>query len=208
MRTDAATPMEAGGRMAIGAARCGSCKNAIVLAGNSIAGRGRRFATSDGGARYRASMAGARARGWPSTAIAGFSLIEVMMVVVIVGILASIAYPSYVEYIVRSRRATAAACLHDHAQFMERFNALNLRYDRDAAGAEVALPALTCAGDLNSGQTHYSFTLTDIAAATYTVNAAPQGHQASKDTECGTLSLNQAGVRSHSGSGSDRDCWR
>lgn len=138
---------------------------------------------------------------------AGFTLIEVMIVVAIVGILAGVAYPSYVEHVVKSRRATAAACLHDHAQFMERFNALNLRYDRDAAGNAVALPALTCAGDLNSGHTHYSFTLTNVAATTYTINAVPQGSQASKDVKCGTLSLNQAGVRAHSGSGSDRDCW-
>lgn len=138
----------------------------------------------------------------------GFTLIEVMIVVVIVGILASIAYPSYVEHVVRSRRASAAACLHDHAQFMERFNALNLRYDRDTAGNAVALPALACVADLNSGQTHYSFTLTNLAAATYTVNAVPQGNQASRDTKCGTLSLTQAGVRSHGGPGSDRDCWR
>jgi type IV pilus assembly protein PilE len=183
------------------------CRNAGIF------GRVAGFARAGSAARpgrstpLRCTYDGRHLRGRTRTRLAGFTLIEVMIVVAIVAILASIAYPSYVDYVVKSRRATAAACLHDHAQFMERFNALNLSY------AIPALPVLTCVGDLNSGQTHYRFTRdipdTPLAAATtYTVNAVPQGHQAAKDTKCGTLSLNQAGVRTHSGSGSDRDCWR
>ncbi len=67
----------------------------------------------------------------------GFTLIELMITVAIVGILASIAYPSYREYVAKSRRAEARTVLLAAQQWMERFYSENYRYDKNSAGVAV-----------------------------------------------------------------------
>ncbi len=67
----------------------------------------------------------------------GFTLIELMITVAIVAILASIAYPSYKEYVAKSRRAEARSVLMAAQQWMERFYSENYRYDQNSAGVAV-----------------------------------------------------------------------
>jgi type IV pilus assembly protein PilE len=135
----------------------------------------------------------------------GFTLIESMITVAIIAIVAAIAYPSYQDYVIRSRRGSVAVCLTEVSQFMERFYTTNLRYDISTADVVVAIPALQCRTDL---ATHYTISFNGApTATTYAIQAAPQGVQASKDTSCGTLGLNQAGAKSESGTGSVADCW-
>jgi len=128
---------------------------------------------------------------------AGFSLVELMVVVAIIGILAAIAYPSYTDYLIKARRTAAVTCLQQNAQFMERYYTTNLSY----AGAPN--PQL-CDPDLN-GFYNISFSGTP-AQKTFTIQAVPTARQA--DGACGTLTINHQGVRTKSGSAaSAADCW-
>jgi type IV pilus assembly protein PilE len=142
-----------------------------------------------------------------------------MIVVAIIAIIAAIAYPSYINSVVKTKRAAAEGCLSEYANAMERFYTANLRYDKNAAGAAnpiIGNPVpnnaqLGCSTLQNSGA-DYSFSVaataaTANAAATFTITAAPTGAQASRDTKCGTLTLNQAGTRTVSGTGTVADCW-
>ena len=128
----------------------------------------------------------------------GFSLIEVMIAVLIIAVLAAIAYPSYDNHVTNSRRAAAAGCLMERAQFMERYYTTNMSY------ADAPDPA-----QCQDLQGHYAISLpaASLGERTYTLQAEPQGRQASKDTRCGTLSLTHQGVRGVSGSGSVDQCW-
>lgn len=125
----------------------------------------------------------------------GFTLIELMIVVVIMAILASIAYPSYQRYVVKSRRAAATACLQQHAQLMERYYTTNLTY--------VGAAAPTC--EANVARFYNVGFNGAVAARSYALRAAPTGSQS--DALCGNLGLDAQGVRSISGTGTLAECW-
>ena len=139
--------------------------------------------------------------------IGGFTLIELLITIAIMAILATLAYASYDSFVVRSRRAAAAACLQERAQFMERFYTTNLSYFDAAANAAPVLAQ--CDAELQPHyQIGYQVTPTAAAPRVYTLRAVPQGAQATKDNaRCGTLSITQAGVRGRTGSAAVTDCW-
>jgi type IV pilus assembly protein PilE len=142
-----------------------------------------------------------------SRSVRGFTLIEVLIVAVIVAILSAYAYSSYQDSIVRTRRSAAQACLLENAQFMERFYNTNLRYDQTVPGG-AAPPAPTCSSGRDVTDFYaISFAAGTPTATTYTLQAVPQGGQATNDAKCATLGINQAGNKTKSGTGTIDECW-
>lgn len=155
---------------------------------------------------------------WPHAAASGFTLLELTIAVAIIAILAAIAVPSYRTYVVRTNRAAAEACLSQYASYMERFYATNLQYNRIPANPGAATgtanplvgttPSLTldCAGPSQTGN-NYTIIVPAASATGYTIQATPIHAQLRRDTQCGTLTLNQIGTRTRSGTGSLAQCW-
>lgn len=136
----------------------------------------------------------------------GFSLMELMTVMAIIGIIAAFAYPSYNQTIVKTRRNTAKACLSEYVHFMERFYTANLRYDKNDLGTAIVVPTMGCAteGKLND---YYTFSVGNLAAKTFTATATPIASQLRDDKQCGALSIDHAGNRTVSVSGNNAVCW-
>ncbi len=133
----------------------------------------------------------------------GFTLIELMIAVTIVGILAAIAYPAYTSQMQKTRRANCEAGLMQLASFMERDYSRNNRY-RDVLAAGLFTPA-TCPVD-GGGAPSYTLSVTGINAAgtSYVLTATPTAMQAGDS--CGDLTLNHLLQKGASG-GAVADCW-
>ena len=122
---------------------------------------------------------------------AGFSLIEIMVVVAIIAIIATIALPQYREYVTKSRREAGKACLMQAVQQSERVYTNTLSY--------ATIPAaFNCEP---STARFYSVTSANAGPKTYTWSATPRG--AHTDGRCGVLTVNQAGTRGPGTAG----CW-
>jgi type IV pilus assembly protein PilE len=127
----------------------------------------------------------------------GFTLIEVMIVVAVIGILAAIALPSYRESIAKSRRAEARAELLKSEGWLERFYTDNNRYTEPAAGSSNTAFAAKFSQVPATGAANYSITITASISA-YTVSVAPTGSMAGDF--CGTyVKTNVGSITSSSG---------
>jgi type IV pilus assembly protein PilE len=133
----------------------------------------------------------------PAQRSRGFTLIEMMIVVVILAILAAIALPSYQKYVLRSHRAEGQALLSEAAARQERYFAQNNSYASSAAALNMT--------SYVAGLQYYGLAISNVSASTYTLTATATGSQA-RDSECLTLTLDQAGTRGATGTASS--CWQ
>lgn len=131
----------------------------------------------------------------------GFTLIELMIVVAIVGILAAVALPSYSRYIARGHRSAAKAALLDAAQFLERYRSANFKYV-DGLGAAPALPAGVSVAP-KEGTVRYNIAVSAADATSFALTATPTGWV---DATCGNLTLNNLGVKGQA-VGDAATCW-
>lgn len=136
----------------------------------------------------------------PSRNTRGFTLIELMIVVAVVGILTAIAYPSYTEYVRRGHRADARAGLLQAQQWLERAATATGLYP-------TTLPsALTWSGDTNK---RYTIGFKGTATtSSYTLIATRKGAQTGD--KCGDYTLTNVGERGNDNLGTGTttaDCW-
>jgi type IV pilus assembly protein PilE len=137
----------------------------------------------------------------------GFTLIEVMIVVVIISLLSALALSSYGNYIRKARRADAKADLLELAQLIERNYTESNSFALDAAGNAYALEYNT--SPAGGGRVFYNLRFppgTPPTATTYTIEAVPAGPQ-TDDVRCMTLGITQTGAKSASGPGGVAECW-
>lgn len=133
----------------------------------------------------------------------GFSLIELMITVAVIGILTAVALPSYSAYIERGDRASASAALLSAQQFMERFYAANDTYATDRAGNAVALPANLRVAPAESPR--YDLSISAVNGNSYTLTATPRANT----TRCGSLTITNTGVKGISSAvATVAECWR
>lgn len=106
----------------------------------------------------------------------GFTLVEVMIVVLIVGILAALAYPAYQNYVREARRAEAKSELLRLAQVQAKWRVSNISY---AAPLEVSPDVAQ----------YYTFALNGDVT-TFTITATGKNGQ-QNDTDCNVLSIDE-----------------
>jgi len=139
----------------------------------------------------------------------GFTLIEVMIVVAILGVIAAIAFPSYMESVRKSRRADAKSALMAASQAMEKYFTEHQAYyvtatQQATLGSNAADVYPTTSPD---GYYTLSFSVGPTASA-YSLQAAPTAGKGQTSDKCGTFSINQLGAKGVSGGSLNAaTCW-
>ncbi|MBV4456599.1 prepilin-type N-terminal cleavage/methylation domain-containing protein [Pseudomonas sp. COR58] len=125
----------------------------------------------------------------------GFTLIEIMIVIAIIGIVITIGYPSLTEYVKKGRRGEVVSLLSEQAQILERFYSKNNVY--------------TNVTGLSAGNDFYTLTPT-ITDQTFLLTATRKAGTAMATDKCGDFTLTNTGVRSMNNATTGlttKDCW-
>jgi type IV pilus assembly protein PilE len=133
----------------------------------------------------------------PIQNIKGFTLIELITVLLIISVLAIISFPLYTQHLVEAQRDSAKASLLDLASRMENYYLANGSYEA-ATLAELGVNELTEDGG-------YSLAINTASLTSYSLSATPT--EAQNDPVCGNLTLTETGQKGMSGTGTMSQCW-
>lgn len=136
----------------------------------------------------------------------GFSLIELMIVLLIMCILACFSYPSYTQYITDSHRIDGKTALLDLANRMENYYSINNTYEK----ASIATGKDTDVLSSNiSKEGWYTLSITRASESTFSLKAIPLKTQAINDVICQELTINNFGEQGSAPQNKDasKSCW-
>ncbi len=132
-----------------------------------------------------------------NTSINGFTLLEALIVLVILGIVTSIAYPSYQAHLVKAARAEAMVLLLDAANRQEQYYVDNHAYTDTLS--DIGVPETTANG-------YYTISL-EVKDNEFVVKASPIAGPVANDEQCTELKINELGQKLSSGSATTQQCW-
>jgi type IV pilus assembly protein PilE len=140
--------------------------------------------------------------------IAGVTMLELLIVLAIIGIISSIAFPSYQDFVAKAKRTAATAKLLQISDRQQQFFMDRKSYTSDLTDLGYGSDPLVISDDGTTSiatdpESVYSVSLSNVATTTYTITAAPLHGQLARDSDCGSLTLDQAGIRGSGGI----DCW-
>lgn len=133
---------------------------------------------------------------------AGFTLIEVLITVAILGIIAAIALPSYTSYMTKTRRTEAKTLLTEAAGEQQRYYSENNSYADKLT--VIGYPA----DSVESEGGNYTVSVTAQSATSFTLRATRvAGKSQADDAECGDFEINSLGAKNITGTGTVANCW-
>lgn len=140
---------------------------------------------------------------------AGFSLIELMIVLAIIAIIAAIAYPSYERSVLRSHRSDVEALLTQDSQILERCYTQYFMYLQPSGASNNCAPVPLITTSEHGYYTLANSSTSSMTATSYMLTATAQGTQ-QKDTECQTFTLSSTGQKTAQNAGgadNTAQCW-
>jgi type IV pilus assembly protein PilE len=146
----------------------------------------------------------------------GFTVIELLIVLMIIGILFALAVPQYKRYVIQARRVDGQAGLLETASLLQKYYTTCGQYPVGIGGVGSTTDCTTTflGGPTTSPEFYYSLAYAPIAFKAipnqgYTLKAVPDPAKSqATDTECATLTLTDTGIKGTTGIGKAEHCWR